>query len=128
MKKSLDSNSFDKSREHLANERTFLAWVRTGIAFIGLGFVVEKFSLFLKQLSFILGVKKTIPTGHASVAGIVMVAIGIVITVLAFIQYIRYKSELNKGTFYASSLLVYLVTSVVIFGGILLIAYFLTII
>ena len=33
-------------REHLANERTFLAWVRTSIAIIAFGFVIEKFSLF----------------------------------------------------------------------------------
>ena len=32
---------------HAANERTFLAWVRTGIAIIALGFVIEKFNLFL---------------------------------------------------------------------------------
>jgi putative membrane protein len=34
-------------RDHVANERTFLAWVRTGIAVIAFGFVIEKFSLFV---------------------------------------------------------------------------------
>jgi putative membrane protein len=34
-------------RDHAANERTFLAWVRTGIAVIALGFVIEKFNLFV---------------------------------------------------------------------------------
>jgi hypothetical protein len=33
--------------DHAANERTFLAWIRTGIAVIAFGFVVEKFNLFL---------------------------------------------------------------------------------
>src|SRR5215475_5926377 len=33
--------------EHSANERTFLAWIRTGIAVIGFGFVIEKFNLFI---------------------------------------------------------------------------------
>ena len=33
--------------DHAANERTFLAWVRTGIAVIAFGFVIEKFNLFL---------------------------------------------------------------------------------
>jgi inner membrane protein YidH len=32
---------------HAANERTFLAWVRTGIAIIVFGFVIEKFNLFI---------------------------------------------------------------------------------
>ena len=37
--------------DHAANERTFLAWVRTGIAVIALGLVIEKFNLFLEALS-----------------------------------------------------------------------------
>ena len=34
--------------EHAANERTFLAWVRTGIAVIAFGFLIEKFNLFIQ--------------------------------------------------------------------------------
>ena len=37
--------------DHAANERTFLAWVRTGIAVIAFGFVVEKFNLFLLTIA-----------------------------------------------------------------------------
>jgi len=37
--------------DHAANERTFLAWVRTGIAMIAFGFVIEKFNLFLLALA-----------------------------------------------------------------------------
>jgi putative membrane protein len=37
--------------EHSANERTFLAWVRTGIAIIAFGFVIEKFNLFILALA-----------------------------------------------------------------------------
>ncbi|MGA2585270.1 MAG: DUF202 domain-containing protein [Tepidisphaeraceae bacterium] len=37
--------------DHLANERTFLAWIRTSISVIGLGFVVAKFSVWLRELS-----------------------------------------------------------------------------
>jgi uncharacterized membrane protein YidH (DUF202 family) len=36
-------------QEYLANERTFLAWLRTCIAIIGLGFVVARFGLFLRE-------------------------------------------------------------------------------
>lgn len=37
--------------DHAANERTFLAWVRTGIAVIAFGFVIEKFNLFLSTIA-----------------------------------------------------------------------------
>lgn len=39
------------AREHLANERTLLAWIRTSIGIMAFGFVVVKFSLFIKQIS-----------------------------------------------------------------------------
>jgi putative membrane protein len=41
----------DKYSDHAANERTFLAWVRTGIAIIAFGFVVEKFNLFVRAMA-----------------------------------------------------------------------------
>jgi Domain of unknown function (DUF202) len=37
--------------DHAANERTFLAWVRTGIAVIAFGFVIEKFNLFVLKFN-----------------------------------------------------------------------------
>lgn len=40
-----------KATEHLANERTFLAWVRTSIAVVSLGFVVAKFGLWLERIT-----------------------------------------------------------------------------
>ncbi|HQT34040.1 MAG: YidH family protein [Thiobacillus sp.] len=40
-----------RATEYLANERTFLAWIRTSIAIISLGFVVAKFSLWLRELA-----------------------------------------------------------------------------
>lgn len=42
-------------RVHMANERTFLAWIRTSISIMACGFVVEKFALFVKQISYLLG-------------------------------------------------------------------------
>jgi len=40
---------------HLANERTFLAWIRTSVGLMAFGFVVVKFSLFVKQISLLIG-------------------------------------------------------------------------
>ena len=46
----MSRGKIDKQREHQANERTFLAWLRTSIALIGFGFAIARFGLFLRQL------------------------------------------------------------------------------
>ncbi|MEK7197689.1 MAG: DUF202 domain-containing protein, partial [Nitrospirota bacterium] len=51
-----ESNSKVRNRRvHMANERTFLAWIRTSIGIMAFGFVVERFSIFVKQVSYFLG-------------------------------------------------------------------------
>jgi len=76
--------------DHLANERTFLAWIRTSIGIMPFGFVVVKFSLFVNQISIILG-KETIvqSKGYSDIAGIILVAVGAIITVLSYSRYIQ---------------------------------------
>ncbi len=44
-----NSPKIDRQREHQANERTFLAWLRTSLALIGFGLAIARFSLFLRQ-------------------------------------------------------------------------------
>ncbi len=64
-------NNKQNAREHLANERTLLAWIRTSIGIMAFGFVVVKFSLFIKQISLLLGKNSTIPQhGYSSLIGI----------------------------------------------------------
>lgn len=63
--------------DHLANERTFLAWLRTGIGVMAFGFVVVKFSLFLKQFSLIFGNPNIIHSkGYSAEIGILLVVFG----------------------------------------------------
>ena len=63
--------------DHLANERTFLAWIRTSIALMGFGFVIVKFALFIREVSIALGDKiSTPPKGYSAIIGVVMVAFG----------------------------------------------------
>ena len=62
------------STDHLANERTFLAWIRTSVAIMGFGFVVVEYSIFLRQLSYALGEKMILPgKGYSPVIGIGLV-------------------------------------------------------
>src|SRR5688500_10476022 len=84
---------FEHARDHLANERTFLAWIRTSLAIIGLGFVIVKFSLFVKEIEMVM--QKQIPFCHNTyslVMGILLVTIGGLIIVVA---YLRFKQTQN---------------------------------
>lgn len=126
MANSEGKNSIERSREHLANERTFLAWIRTSIALMGFGFVIVKFSLFLKQLTLLLETRGLSSKGYSSIVGVVMVAIGIIITILAFLQYKKNEKQLKNNYFVHSSMLSLIVTLIIITGGIFLIFYLLS--
>ena len=126
MLNSEEKNLIDRSREHLANERTFLAWIRTSIALMGFGFVIVKFTLFLKQLSLLLQTRGIPSKGYSSIIGVVMVAIGVIIAVLAFLQYKRNEKWIKNNYYFSSSMLSLLITFILIIGGIFLIFYLLT--
>src|SRR5207245_6322557 len=51
-----------KVTDHLANERTFLAWIRTGLAIIGFGFIVDRFGLLMREI----GIKITNALLHSN--------------------------------------------------------------
>ena len=82
--------------DHAANERTILAWVRTGIAVIAFGFVIERFNLFL--LSF-LGTATLEPLRRSELErlagpsthyqGLALIVVGIALLVVAAIRFVR---------------------------------------
>jgi putative membrane protein len=93
---SLETVMIRNFTEHAANERTFLAWVRTGIAVIAFGFVVEKFNLFILVIANTAAaqVGRTIrterlagPLGHYE--GLALMALGIVLIVVAGWRFVR---------------------------------------
>lgn len=76
-----ESANFGNRRVHMANERTFLVWIRTSIGIMAFGFVVEKFALFMKQMSVVLGnstIENSIPPSHgySAIVGIFLVGFG----------------------------------------------------
>jgi len=110
--------------DHLANERTFLAWMRTSIGIMAFGFVVVKFSFFLKQISIILG--KGIVNqskGYSSVAGIILVIVGATTAVLSFIRYKKTERQLSAGSYQPSSLLMSFLTAFIFGVSIFLVIY-----
>jgi putative membrane protein len=110
--------------DHLANERTFLAWIRTSIALMGFGFVSVKFALFIRQISLALGNKVTMPgKGNSAIIGVTMVALGAVMATLAFFRYLSIEKQLNSNSFFPSKWLSAVVTLSIVIGSILLVLY-----
>ncbi|MEO6068957.1 MAG: DUF202 domain-containing protein [Chitinophagaceae bacterium] len=110
--------------DHLANERTFLAWVRTSIGIMAFGFVVVKFSLFVKQLSMLLGKEATINhNSYSGIMGITLVAIGAITSIMAFLRYKKTEKQITENRFQNSSLLITVLIAVIFIMSLLLIAY-----
>ncbi len=84
-------------RVRLAAERTLLAWIRTGLAMMGFGFVVARFGLFLRELAQVRGMPVIQPTGWSLVMGTTLVLIGVAATLLAAVQHVRFLERLSRG-------------------------------
>jgi putative membrane protein len=90
-------------RIFFAAERTLLAWLRTGLTVIGLGFVVARFGLFLRLLS----QQTQAPFGHgesgaSAVLGVLFVLVGAVAILVATAQHRRYVATLSQADLPAS--------------------------
>jgi putative membrane protein len=125
----------DNSQQHLANERTFLSWLRTSIALIGLGFIVARFGLFLREFGLVVknandGNNSAASTavslsGHyqSSLIGISIIILGIALIVLALRNYITTRSSIDKGLYIPSNFNVFAASISLVFLGILIIVY-----
>jgi len=123
-----ESPKVSNRRVHMANERTFLAWIRTSIGIMAFGFVVEKFALFMKQMSIILGkstIENTIPPSHgySAIVGIFLVGFGTLLSLLAFVRYKKIERQIDENTFKSSSILDILLLIAVLTVGIFLVIY-----
>lgn len=109
--------------DHLANERTMLAWVRTGIGIIAFGFAVVKFSLFVRQISAVLGKNLTKQHGYSAEIGIALVILGTLSILFAYIQYRHTGRQLDADEFHHSPLLIQLLVGLIFLVGLALVVY-----
>jgi putative membrane protein len=111
----------DKQREHQANERTFLAWLRTSIALIGFGFAIARFGIFLQQLHLTLTqeVAPTNPFFNSETLGICLVTFGIVVIALAAWRYDRVFHQIEQGDYRPNRLVIWVMAFVVMLLGLL---------
>jgi putative membrane protein len=114
-----DSN---KASNHLANERTFLAWVRTSVAIVVFGFAIGRFAIALRQLTAFQGhPAKT--TGLSVWMGMISIVAGVVMVIAGLVRYRKTRTLLDEGKFEPAGFLVDLVTILTVLFGLGLAGY-----
>lgn len=88
-------------RVYFAAERTFLAWLRTGLGLIGVGFAVSRFGLFLRELGS-RDAHLSAPATSLSVwSGVALVGLGVIVNLSAVVRHVQLIHELSSGTWRA---------------------------
>jgi inner membrane protein YidH len=111
-----------RASEHLDNERTFLAWVRTNIALISLGFVVARLS---PSIGAVAGANVRGIETKAVPVGISLVVLGAIVTVLAAWRYDRVNRQIEEGRVTPDRGMVWIVTLVIALLSAAAVAYML---
>lgn len=102
--------------DHLANERTFLAWVRTAVTIMAFGFVVARFGLLLRELAGASG-GSTATAPISETTGVLLVIAGSALLVVAFLRFLATRSDLDAGRFRSRAALEWSLTAVMVLVG-----------
>jgi putative membrane protein len=84
-------------RVYFAAERTFLAWIRTGLGLMGIGFAVSRFGLFLRQLTATESHLPSRTTGLSLWSGVALVTLGVIVTLSSVLRHIQLIHQLSSG-------------------------------
>jgi putative membrane protein len=114
-----DSN---RARDHLANERTLLAWVRTSVAIVVFGFAIGRFAVAMRQLTAFQG-QASKSTGLSVWMGMSSILAGVVMVVAGLVRYRRTRAQLDEGKFEPAGFVVDLVAIVTALFGLALAGY-----
>jgi putative membrane protein len=124
-----EEDSSERLQQYLANQRTFLSWVRTSIALIGLGFAIERFSLFLQQFRLIANPdttgNATSATAHdySALVGIGMIVVGTGLIVYALKNYLESNKTIASGKYMPKNAIIYTASATIIGLGIIMIIF-----
>jgi putative membrane protein len=97
----MDKPAEEDPRVYFAAERTFLAWIRTGLGLMGIGFAVSRFGLFLRELSAETSHLPARTTGLSLWSGVMLVGLGVVVTLSSVARHFQLVRELRSGTWKA---------------------------
>ena len=113
-------------RVRFAAERTLLAWMRTGLALMGFGFVVARFGLFLREIALAGHVTVHQPsTGWSLWIGVGLIALGVMVSMVASFEYFRFVQLSKQRRVYAprTALLAVVVAAILGILGIVMAVY-----
>ncbi|HEY2892589.1 MAG TPA: DUF202 domain-containing protein [Pirellulales bacterium] len=84
-------------RNYMAAERTLLAWIRTGLAMMGFGFVVARFGLFMRELMLAREVEQHRSYSASMIVGTTLVVFGVLVTFSAAVKHRKTVDRLSRG-------------------------------
>ena len=118
----VENSNPNRARDHLANERTFLAWVRTGAAIVVFGFAIGRFSLAMRQLTALQG--HAVRTAGLSVwMGAGTIVAGVALVVAGLLRYRKTRVQLDAGTFEPAGFVLDFITLLTVLFGLALAGY-----
>jgi putative membrane protein len=109
-------------REHLANERTYLAWTRTGIAIMGFGVVIARLRYIFPSNALTPPARGVI---HAANIGLIFTVIGVFTVVLSAWRFYVVQEQIRNQRYRASLGLVVAFSTVIVVLGLVIIWYLL---
>ncbi len=132
-KETVDSPLQKNQINHMANERTFLAWIRTSIGIMALGFVLERFALFIKQLANFFTAARgpsdvlisSHPQNYSSLFGVILVGFGALIGLFSFFNYKKTEKQIENDSYSYGPILPTILTLSIFTIGIFLVIYLL---
>ena len=115
-------NDNERVRDHLANERTYLAWLRTGMAMMGFGVVIAKLRYLLAAIALTPPISNIV---HASNIGLLFAVIGLLIVMTSGWRYSVVQNQIRQKNYTSSKSTVIVLSIVVIALGVLIVWYLL---
>jgi putative membrane protein len=117
-----DNSNPNRARDHLANERTFLAWVRTGVATIIFGFAIGRFSIALREFMKFEG-RSTATPGLTTWLGIISTVGGVMLILAGLRRYRITKLQLDSDSFEPAGFVIDFVSYLLGLFGLVLAGY-----
>jgi putative membrane protein len=109
--------------DHLANERTFLAWVRTALTIMIFGFAVERVGLALREINLKSSYLPTSSIHYATLVGVALVFLGVVVLIFALINFLSIRSAIDSKEFHPQANFSIILTVLAGIIGLLLAVY-----